>query len=158
MITKNTVVSLGYRLTNAEGKELDSASSSDPLSYLHGHKQIVPGLENALEGLLVGDKKEVSLSPEEGYGQVIPELRLKLPRTQFPEDMEITPGLQFEANLGDNHHVFTIIGEDGDDVNIDGNHPLAGQALNFSVEVLGIRPATEEEIQHGHSHDGHSHH
>lgn len=158
MITKNTIVSLGYRLTNAEGQELDKADSSQPLSYLHGHRQIVPGLENALEGMLVGDKKEVSLSPEEGYGQIIPDLRLKLPRTQFPEEMEIAPGLQFEANLGDNRHTFTIIGEEGDDVKIDGNHPLAGQSLNFSVEVLAIRPATDEEIQHGHSHDGDSHH
>jgi len=158
MITKNTVVSLGYRLTNAEGEELDSASSSEPLSYLHGHQQIVPGLEKALEGMQVGDKKDVSLTPEEGYGEVNAGLRLQLPRTQFPKEMEIAPGLQFQASLGDRHHVFTIIGEEGDDVKIDGNHPLAGQALNFSVEVLGIRPATEEEIQHGHSHDGHSHH
>ncbi len=149
---------MGYRLTDANGQELDKADSSAPLSYLHGHQQIVPGLEKALEGMQVGEKKDVSLTPEEGYGEVNPDLRLKLPRTQFPKEMEITPGLQFQASLGDRQHVFTIVADEGENVKIDGNHPLAGQALNFSVEILGIREATKEELEHGHSHDGGHHH
>ena len=159
MITKNTVVSLSYQLKNAEGKELDRADPEKPLSYLHGHNQIVPGLEKALEGLAAGDKKDIDLSPQEGYGDVIPDLRLKLPRSKFPEDMKILPGIQFEATLGENNHIFTIVEEEGDNVKIDGNHPLAGESLHFSVEVLKIREATQEEIEHGHSHDqGGGHH
>ena len=158
MIKKNTVVSLSYCLKNAEGQELDRAEADKPLSYLHGHNQIVSGLETALEGLTPGDKKDVQLSPEEGYGEIIPDLRLKLPRSKFPEDMQIQPGVQFEANLGENRHIFTVIGEEGDDVKIDGNHPLAGESLHFSVEILKVREATEEEITHGHSHDGGHHH
>ncbi len=158
MITKDFVVSLGYVLKNAQGEELDRADATSPLSYLHGYKQIIPGLETELEGLSVGDKKDVVIQPENAYGDVNPELRLKLSRSQFPPDMEIKPGQQFEANSGDKHQVFTVIEIEGEDVKVDGNHPLAGQVLSFSIEVLNVREATEEEKTHGHSHDGDGHH
>ena len=157
MITKNSVVSFSYLLKNSEGQKLDSTTADAPHSYLHGHKQIVPGLEIAMEGLKVGDKKEVQLTVEESYGKVNPDLRLKMPREKFPPEMKIAPGLKFEANVGNNNHIFTVVSEEDNAVNIDGNHPLAGQALHFAVEVLEIRDATAEEITHGHAHGEHGH-
>jgi FKBP-type peptidyl-prolyl cis-trans isomerase SlyD len=157
MITKNSVVSFSYLLKNSEGQKLDFTTADAPHSYLHGHKQIVPGLEIAMEGLKVGDKKDVQLTVEESYGEVNPDLRLKMPREKFPPEMKIAPGLQFEANVGDKNHIFTVVSEEDSAVNIDGNHPLAGQALHFAVEVLEIRDATAEEISHGHAHGEHGH-
>ena len=160
MIKKNSGVRLGYSLKNAQGQELDHAKSDKPFSYLHGGGQIVPGLENALEGLAVGDKKEVTVSPEQGYGKVVPALAMNVERSNFPKESDIKSGMQFMGELGDGKQiVFTVKGVEGHQVSIDGNHPLAGETLNFAVEVVGVREATEEEITHGHVHGegGHQH-
>lgn len=161
MIKKNSVVSLRYCLTNPEGEELDRAEADEPLSYLHGFGQIIPGLEKALAGMKVGDKKDVIVSPEEGYGDAIPELKIKASRANFPPNSKIVPGIQFTADLGEgkSQH-FVVQAVEGDDIYIDGNHPLAGQTLHFAVEVLAIRDATKEELTHGHAHGegGHHHH
>ncbi len=160
MIKKDTVVSLSYTLKNAAGEELDKADSAQPFVYLHGAGQIVPGLENELEGMKSGDKTDVTVPPDKAYGNVNPQLLMKLERKNFPEDMELQPGMQFAADIADRQHILTIVTVDGEDVQVDANHPLAGETLHFSVEVLDIRDATEEELSHGHAHgaDGHQGH
>lgn len=160
-IKQGTVVNLAYSLKNSEGEVLDEANTNDPFTYLHGAHQIVPGLENELEGLSIGAKKAVTVAPENGYGEVNPELRVEVKRSQFPEGVEIEPGMQFSTQTPDGQNVvFTVEQVQGEQVMIDGNHPLAGQTLHFDVEVLDIRDATQEEMAHGHAHgpDGHHDH
>lgn len=160
MIKNGKVVDLIYTLKSTEGEVLDEASKEEPFSYLHGAQQIVPGLESALEGLKVGDKKDVTVSPSEGYGEHNPSLKLTVNRSQFPEGMEIEEGMSFEASGADGQGMmFTIESIRGDQVDLDGNHPLAGETLHFSVEVLTVREATDEEMEHGHAHgpEGHGH-
>jgi FKBP-type peptidyl-prolyl cis-trans isomerase SlyD len=160
-IQNGKVVDLKYRLKNSVGEILDESDAKDPFSYLHGAQQIVPGLENALAGLKVGDKKDVTVAPKDGYGEVNPGLKMVVKRAQFPKGVELEEGMSFEAAGGDGvGMVFTIEKINGEDIHLDGNHPLAGQTLYFSVEVLSVRDATEEEIEHGHAHgpEGHGHH
>ncbi len=153
MIKKDTVVSLGYNLRNSEGEELGNADVSKPLTYLQGAGQVVQGLENALEGLVVGDKKDVTISPKEGYGEFNAELKLQVERKLFPPDAEIKTGMQFKANTGGNfERTFTVMSVEDDQVKIDGNHPLAGQRLYFNIEIVSVRKATKEELAHGHAH------
>ena len=153
MIAKNKVVSLSYCLKDSQGEELDRADTEKPMKYLHGGGAIVPGLENALDGLTVGDKKEVTVQPEEGYGEILSDLKMKVERKAFPANQKIAIGMQFMAELSDGRkHPFNIVDVEGNNVQIDGNHPLAGQTLHFSVEVIEIRDATSEEVEHGHSH------
>ena len=153
MIVKNKVVTLVYCLKDTQGEVLDRADSDKPMKYLHGGGSIVPGLENALDGLKVGEKKEVTVKPEEGYGEILSDLKMKVERKAFPADQKIAIGMQFTAELSDGRkHPFNIVKVEGDNIQIDGNHPLAGQTLHFSVEVMGIRDATSEELEHGHSH------
>lgn len=160
MIKKNTVVNLTYCLKNSDGEELDRSDKDQPFAYLHGTGQMVPGLEKALEGLAVGDKKEVTVPPAEGYGDLVPSLKTQVERSNFPADADIQPGMQFEAEAEENRRIiFEVISVEGDKINIDGNHPLAGQTLHFSVEVTGVREATQEELSHGHAHgEGGAHH
>ena len=160
MIKNGKVVDLSYSLKNSKGEVLDQADAKDPFTYLHGAQQIVPGLENALEGMKIGDKKQVTVPPSQGYGEKNPQLKLAVNRSQFPAGMEVQPGMQFEADTGDGHGMmFTVESIQGDKVNIDGNHPLAGETLHFNVEVLNVRDATAEELNHGHAHgpEGHGH-
>jgi FKBP-type peptidyl-prolyl cis-trans isomerase SlyD len=157
-IQNGKVVDLSYELTNSKGEVLDKSTAKDPFTYLHGAEQIVEGLEAALLGLKVGDKKKVSVPPELGYGELNPELKLVVNRSQFPADAEIEQGMRFRANSPEGHDmVFAVEKIVGDEVHIDGNHELAGQTLNFDVEVLSMREATEEEKQHGHAHGPHGH-
>lgn len=159
MIKKGTVVNLSYILTNDKGEELDRATSEDAFAYLHGQGQIVPGLENALVGLDVGAKKKVIIPPAEAYGDLVPELKMKLLTSQFPAGEKIEEGMQFLSQDEEgNEFVFSVLGIEGDDVIVDGNHPLAGETLHFDVEVLAIREATEEELSHGHVHGPGGHH
>ena len=153
MIKKNKVVSLSYCLKDTQGEELDRADAQKPMKYLHGGGTIVPGLENALDGLKVGDKKDVTVKPEEGYGEILSDLKMNVERKMFPADQKIAVGMQFMAEVGDGRkHPFTVVEMKDDSIHIDGNHPLAGQTLHFSIEVIEIRDATAEEIEHGHSH------
>ena len=159
MVSAGKVVNITYCLTDTEGNILDKSDAADPFTYLHGEQQIVPGLEQALEGLKVGDKKKVEVSPELGYGETDPSLQLTVKRTQFPKDLEIKVGMQFEAASPDGHGImFTIKGVEDDKVHIDGNHPMAGKTLHFDVEILAVRDVTEEEKSHGHAHAGDGHH
>jgi FKBP-type peptidyl-prolyl cis-trans isomerase SlyD len=159
MVKKDAVVSLSYSLTNADGQQLDKSSPDKPFAYLHGSKQIVPGLENALEGMIIGDKKEITVSPAEGYGEFVPGLKMDIERSNFPKDVDIQTGMQFSADVNEDNRIFTVTGLENEKVQVDGNHPLAGQTLHFDVEVVEIRDATKEELEHGHSHGpgGHNH-
>ena len=159
MIKKDSVVSLSYILKNENGEELDRFETANPLAYMHGHGQIVPGLENVLEGLAIGEKKEVTVTPQEGYGEVQPQLKMKVSRNKFPADVNIEPGMQFSSKMEDGREIpFTVQAIEDGAVMLDGNHPLAGETLHFSVEVVEVRLATAEELQHGHVHGAGGHH
>ncbi len=160
MIKPGTVVSLSYTLTDEGGEELDRAERNEPFSYLHGFGQIVPGLEKALEGLKMGATKKVVIPPEDGYGKIEANLKTKATRNQFPKEANLQVGMRFAAEVGPGQQVvFTVTEMNGEDVVLDGNHPLAGVTLTFDVEVLAVRDATDEEKQHGHAHgpEGHGH-
>ncbi len=156
-ITDNTAVSFHYTLTNNSGEQLDSSIGSEPLLYLHGAGNIIPGLEAALLGKKAGDKLNVSIEPEHAYG-LIDENMVQVVSKKMFEGMDVEIGMQFHADVSYGSGVITITAIDGDDVTIDGNHPLAGEHLNFDVEVVDVRPATADEIAHGHIHGTGCHH
>lgn len=157
-VASGKVVKLGYILTNNRGEELDRSSEDRPFEYLHGQGQIVIGLERELEGLGLGDKKKVVVAAKDGYGEVDPNLRGPVPKEHFPKDMPLEVGIQFRAELGQGPVMLRIAVIEGDSVVVDANHPLAGETLNFDVEVLAIRDATKEEMSHGHVHGPNGHH
>ena len=153
MIGDNAVVSIHYTLTDNEGVILDSSEGADPLNYLHGAGNIIPGLEQALVGKTTGAALKVSIAPEDGYGEVQPDLLQQVPMAAFQGVETVEPGMAFEAQdaQGNVRRVVVKSVED-ETVVIDANHPLAGVDLNFDVEVVAVRDATEEEIAHGHAH------
>ncbi|SDD15915.1 FKBP-type peptidyl-prolyl cis-trans isomerase [Aquimonas voraii] len=151
-IADRCVVSFHYTLTNDAGDVLDSSSGREPLSYLHGAGNIVPGLESALEGREAGDSFKVSVAPEEGYGVHHEGLVQQVPRAAFAGVDEVQIGMEFHAQGPQGPLAVTVTAVDGDTVTIDGNHPLAGQTLHFAIEVTGVRQATLEESLHGHVH------
>jgi len=160
LIADNTVVTIDYTLRNDEGEILDSSEGAQPLVYLQGAANIVPGLEQALAGKKAGDSLSVTVEPQEAYGEYITELVATLGRSMFEGVEELEVGMQFHASAPDGGmQIVTIRDIDGEDVTVDGNHPLAGQRLNFEVEVKDVREATAEEIEHGHAHGegGHQH-
>lgn len=158
-IKTGKVVNLKYTLRNGEGEVLDQSDATHPFLYMHGSSQIIPGLESALEGLKAGDKKMVVVAPEQGYGEKDPQLVIKVKRSQFPEEADVQAGMQFESRSQEGYSmVFTVAEVVGDEVTIDGNHPMAGVTLHFDVEVMDVRDATEEEKSHGHAHGPGGHH
>ena len=158
-IKENSVVSFHYTLTGKDGQVIDSSEGNQPLTYLHGVGQIVPGLENALLGKLAGDKMDVEVSAEEGYGEHHEFMVQQVPREAFQGVDDIEPGMQFQAQTPQGAMTVTVTAADETTVTVDGNHPLAGQPLFFAVEIVSVRDASEEEITHGHVHgDGGHHH
>lgn len=158
-ISKHKVVTIDYTLTDNQGKVIDSSKGQEPLAYIHGIGNIIPGLESALEGKQKGDALNVSVEPEQGYGVRNEELQQVISRDQFPNVDELQVGMQFRAEGPQGDQIITITAMEGDDVTIDGNHPLAGVTLNFEVEVIGVRDAESEELDHGHVHgEGGQHH
>ena len=158
-IAENTVVTIDYQLTDDDGNVLDRSDGGN-FAYLHGASNIIPGLENALTGRSSGDKVSVSVPPEQGYGARDESRLHAVPRKMFPPETDIEVGMQFHAE-GPEGQVLavTVASIDGDQVTVDGNHPLAGVSLNFEVDVLEVRGATDEEIDHGHVHGpGDAHH
>lgn len=158
-IAANKAVSIDYTLTNDAGEVIDSSAGAAPLVYLHGAHNIIVGLEEALLGKQAGDQIEVSIEPEKAYGEYSPELVAVLNRAMFEGVDELAVGMQFHAS-GPNGgmQIVTVRDIDGDDVTVDGNHPLAGQRLNFKVTVVAVRDASEEEVAHGHIHGEGGHH
>ncbi len=152
LISDKKVASIHYTLTNDEGDTIDSSQGAEPLTYLQGSGNVIPGLENALAGKQAGDTLEVSIAPEDGYGPVQPELVQQVPRDAFDGVEQVAVGMRFEAQTATGPISVVVAAVEGDQVTVDGNHPLAGKNLNFAVEVVEVREATEEELQHGHVH------
>lgn len=151
-IKAGTVVSIDYTLTEDEGAVIDQSQPGNPLTYLHGHRNIIPGLENALAGKQSGDDVTVSVSPAEGYGEHRPELLQEVPSDRFQGVENLQVGMQFQASTDHGPVAVRVTKVEGDVVTVDGNHPLAGKNLNFAVKVADVRAATEEELAHGHVH------
>jgi FKBP-type peptidyl-prolyl cis-trans isomerase SlyD len=144
-VAKDRMIAISYRLRDVDGEEIDSTGSDEPLSYVHGHSQILPGLENALQDRMAGDEVSIDVAAEDGYGPHREELVVEVPRAQF--GFEPRPGMVVQAQLPDGraHHLL-IVGVSEDSVTLDGNHPLAGRALHFDVTVESVREATEAEL------------
>jgi len=154
-IAKDTVVTIDYTLKNDKGEVLDaSAQHGAPFEYLHGYQNIVPGLEEALDGKQAGDKVDVVVPPEKGYGQRRDELIGDLPRSHFPEEQPVEAGMQFHAQTPQGVMPLRVVEANDETVKVDGNHELAGTNLHFDVEVKDVREATDKEKQHGHVHGG----
>ncbi len=145
------VVSLHYNLTDSSGKQLDSSQGHDPLTYMEGVGQIIPGLEKAILALKAGDKKNVKVYAVEAYGERNDRYVVKVPRTNLPEG-NIQVGDEFQSSEDPNAHPFRVIDISDVEVMLDANHPLAGVDLNFNVEIIAIREASAEELTHGHVH------
>ncbi|WP_286784605.1 MULTISPECIES: peptidylprolyl isomerase [Pseudomonas] len=159
LIAANKAVSIDYTLTNDAGEVIDSSAGGAPLAYLQGAGNIIVGLEKALEGKKIGDQVKVAIEPEDAYGEYSAELVTTLSRAMFEGVDELEVGMQFHASGPDGGmQIVTIRDLDGDDVTVDGNHPLAGQRLNFDVTVVDVRDASAEEIAHGHIHGEGGHH
>jgi len=158
-ITKDAVVLMHYTLTNNDGETLDSSADKEPLAYLHGHGNIIPGLEKQLEGKAAGDKVTANIEPADGYGVRDENLMQEVPKEAFQGAPEIVAGMQFQAQGPQGATMVTVTKVEGETVTVDGNHPLADVHLNFDVEIVEIREATAEELSHGHVHGpgGHEH-
>lgn len=159
-VAEDTVVSLDYSLRLESGEEIDSSSKDEPLQFIQGQEQIIPGLENALYGMVVGEEKNITISPEEGYGEYDSENFLMMPRDSFPPDMALVVGerLVVRDSESDQEYPAYIAEVRDESVKMDFNHPLAGETLHFKVKITAIRDATSEELDHGHVHrPGHAH-
>lgn len=151
------VLAFHYVLSNRSGEVLDSSRQGEPFQVMEGSRQILPGLEEALFKMKLGEKKKVQLDASNAYGQKDEKLKMKVSRKKLPAG-ELKIGSRFTGGPGPNAPVFTVTQIEGEDVFLDGNHPLAGVDLTFEVEVMEMREATAEEMSHGHAHGPHGHH
>ena len=158
-IEKNRVVTFHYTLRDEQGTVIDSSSGRVPLSYLHGKGNIIPGLEQALLGKVAGDKLDVTVQPEQAYGRRDERLVQIVARNLVGDIADLKPGMQVRASGPQGARLVNVVRVERDFVTVDGNHPLAGRTLHFSVEVAEVRKATHEEVSHGHVHGpaGHAH-
>jgi len=146
-VSNNSVVSIHYTLKDETGEVLDTSEGREPLDYIHGSGQIIPGLENALEGKSRGEDLSVVIEPENGYGVRDETLVHEVPRSDFDTSDEIEVGMQFRVGEEGGTAVMMVAGVDDETVTLDGNHPLAGVTLSFDVSIAGVREATEDEIK-----------
>jgi FKBP-type peptidyl-prolyl cis-trans isomerase SlyD len=153
-ISMDKVAGIHYTLKDNGGAVIDTSDGRDPLYYLHGAGNLISGMEEGLEGKSTGDKFSLKIAPEKGYGERNPAMTQKVPRSEFG-DQDVKEGMKFSTGKGD---VVTITEIATDSVTVDANHPLAGVELNFSVEIIEVRNATQEEISHGHVHGPDNHH
>jgi FKBP-type peptidyl-prolyl cis-trans isomerase SlyD len=152
-VSENKVVSIHYDLTDNQGESLDSSREREqPLDYLHGAGNIIPGLEQALEGKAEGDAMKVTIEPADAYGEPQEALIQQVPREMLSDIEGLQVGMQLQASSEQGQHTVVVREIKDDNVTIDANHPLAGVTLNFDVEVVAIRDASSEEIEHGHVH------
>jgi len=151
-IAQNKVVSIAYTLTDPEGTVIDKASDAEPLAFIQGIGNIIPGLESALEGKAAGDSIQVTIEPKDAYGERDDRLTQVLNKEMFSGVDSVEAGMQFHAQTDQGLSIVTVTDVSGDEVTIDGNHPLAGVTLNFDVNVVDVRDATEDELEHGHVH------
>ena len=158
LVARDTVVTIHYTLKNDAGEVLDSSAGGEPLAYIHGGGNIIVGLEEALEGKTTGDRIAVAIPAEKAYGVRDQALVQQVPRRAFQSGGEIKAGMRFTAQTEHGPRQVVVTRVAGDMVVVDGNHPLAGQALNFDVEITEVRAASEEELAHGHVHGPGGHH
>jgi FKBP-type peptidyl-prolyl cis-trans isomerase SlyD len=151
-IERDRVVRMHYTLRDASGTTIESSHGQDPLAYLHGAGQIIPGLEKALDGHTAGTRKQVVVEPEDAYGESDPAATLRVPLTEFPPGMDLAPGVEVQGDTPDGPLTFTVVSIDDKEALLDANHPLAGKTLTFDVEVLEVREATPDELAHRHVH------
>lgn len=157
-VEEKKVVGIHYKLTDDDGKVLDSSENADPLMFIYGIGMLIPGLEKALLGKTKGDKLNVSIAPADAYGERDDALTQLVPKSQFDEPEKLQVGMQFQVETEQGVLVVTVTEVNDQDVKIDGNHPLAGMNLNFDVTVEEVREATTEELDHGHVHGPGGHH
>jgi FKBP-type peptidyl-prolyl cis-trans isomerase SlyD len=157
-ISADKVVLIHYSLKDDAGGVIDTSAGGEPLAYIQGHGNLVSGLEKALEGKQGGSSITVSVEPSEGYGKFDPALIQRVPKRSLQGSGEIKKGMQFQARTEDGMRLFTVTGVMGDLVTLDGNHPLADKTLHFDVQVVSVREATAEELEHGHVHGAGGHH
>ncbi len=151
-IANDQVVSISFKVSDTEGKVLDSTEMSGPLTYLHGHQNIIPGLEQALHGKSLSDQLTVVIEPEDAYGPVYEDMIQEVPVSAFQGIDAIEPGMSFEAQGANGETRSVVVTKvKGEVVTVDGNHPLAGETLHFELTIDDIRAASEEEIAHGHA-------
>ena len=151
-ITKNKIATLDYTLKNDKGDIINTSDKDGPIMYLHGYENLIPGLENALENREKGESFEISVLPEQGYGNYDENLIITVKKKDLELDEEIELGMELEARTEDSTQLFYVSELDGDDVTLDGNHPLAGMTLFFTIKIIDVRDATTEEIEHQHVH------
>lgn len=152
IIDNNAAVYLNYTLTDKDGNVLDKSPEGQPLAYLHGHQNIIPGLEKQLEGKSTGDKLTAVVEAAEAYGEYQEQAVQAIPREHFQGVDNIEVGMQFQSQAGDQVMLVTVKEVADDTITVDGNHPLAGKQLTFDVEITEVRTATDEELTHGHIH------
>ncbi len=157
-VSDDVVVSLDYTL-RVDGEVMDSTEGGAPIEFLQGHGNIIPALENALYDMKINEKKQVVISPEDGYGEVDPDAVIEVPKGEFPPNITLQPGVTLQVQDNEGNVMLAQITNVGDEtVTLDFNHPLAGKELHFDVTVVGLRTANDEEIAHGHVHNSeHSH-
>lgn len=159
-IAQNRVVQMHYKLTDEDGNTIDTSEGKEPLAYIQGIGNVIPGLEDALEGKAKGDKLQVTITPEDGYGQRLDEMVQTVAKEGFKSDEgeELVAGMQVQIETNNGPSIAMVTKIEGEDVILDLNHPLAGVTLNFDIEVVDVRASTEEEIEHGHVHGPGGHH
>lgn len=151
IISDNSVVTLHFTVSSADGTQIDSSRDSQPMVHLQGSHYLIQGFEEALEGKSAGDSFSINIAPEKAYGERHEELVQAVPVSMF-EGLEVSPGMTFRATTDEGEQSVMIVDVNDDEVIVDGNHPLSGMTLTFDVEVLEVREATEDEINHGHPH------
>ena len=152
-VEKNKVVAIDYTLKDDNGEVLDSSAGRQPLCFIQGVGNLIPGVENALEGKSAGERLEITVPPETGYGVRDDSLVMSIEREKFGEVEDLKEGLRFRMDTPDGPMIFTVLNIGDTEVQVDGNHPLSGMMLNFDITVQSVRDATSEELDHGHVHD-----
>lgn len=158
-VAQDVVVSFNYRLSLEDGSLVEESEAGEPLVYLHGHDNIIPGLESALAGMKIGEKKSVVVAAEDAYGEYDPDALETIDREDLPPQLKPEVGmlLTMEDDEG-NAFMAQVVDVDDDFITVDFNHPMAGEELHFDVTIVDLRPATKEEMTHGHAHGEGGHH
>lgn len=155
LVSQDVVVTLHYRLTLDDGSLVEESTADDPLTYLHGHDNIIPGLEEALDGMSVGEQKMVVVEPDDAYGEYDPDEIVEVDLADLPSGLQPEVGMMLAVpDENGDHDIAQITVVEADYITLDFNHPLAGKRLHFDVTIAGLRSATADELAHGHVHDG----
>lgn len=151
-VKNGKVISFSYTLHGSDDAIIEKTEPGHPMEYIHGNNNIIPGLEKAMEGMEVGEEKKVNVVANEAYGEYDKNLLFNIPKDNFPNDVEIKEGMQFQTDTEEGLMIVTVKEIQGDTVIVDANHPMAGENLTFDIKIDGIRDATQQELSHGHVH------